>query len=225
VSEQPNHWEEYEATLTNRRNSSSHDAPVRIITSRADICPSKPRGSALGNSIGVVFKNKYLTVVQDRVESSGGSEFSYLRLLSGEFDPAGIAVLPLTSEKKLVLLYHYRHATGAWHWEIPRGYCESTDLEKTVNQELCEELGTSAVELTDLGFVYSNTGLMSERVQLYAANIAAGPLAPTDALEGSMIREIRQFSVKELERMILDGEITDSFTLAAILRAKLQGVI
>lgn len=218
-------WEEYLATLVGRETLDSDVAPITITTKRSEIEGDATTGATSEDFVGIVFKNKFLTVVQDRVENTHGSDFLYLRLLSGEFDPTGVAILPITSERKVVLLQHYRHATGAWHWEIPRGYCDSQDSERAVSRELKEELGISPLEIVDLGFVYTNTGLMSERVRLFLAEVGRGSYSPADETEGVMIRDIREFSIDELEGMVSDGTITDSFTLAAILRARLKSAI
>ncbi|MET8406003.1 hypothetical protein [Streptomyces sp900116325] len=121
-----------------------------------------------------------------------------IRLLTHQ---PGMVVLPLL-DGEVVLLDHYRHATRAWHWEIPRS------------------LATTAWELIELGKVHPDTGLLADPVLLYAARIDEVGDIPHD--EG--IRQVRTVSFAQTEAMTRTGEITDVFTIAALMHARLTGL-
>ncbi|WP_328891716.1 NUDIX hydrolase [Streptomyces sp. NBC_00316] len=131
-----------------------------------------------------------------------------------------MAVLPLLGGE-VVLIEHYRHATRAWHWEIPRGGgipgLISTDNSARTLQE---KIGASARELIPLGKVHPDTGLLADAVLLYAARIDE----VGDVPYGKGIRQARTVSFARAEAMARAGEITDVFTLAALMRARLAGL-
>jgi ADP-ribose pyrophosphatase len=75
--------------------------------------------------------------------------------------------------------------------------------------------------LVPLGGIHTNTGLLGEYVVLFIANI--NQLGGFDKKEG--IRSVELFNISELQRMITQGQVTDSFTLAAILMACSRGLL
>lgn len=72
--------------------------------------------------------------------------------------------------------------------------------------------------MTSLGAMHPNTGLSSDRVELFQAEIES--VGESDKHEA--IDEILLADVAELERMIADSEVKDSFTIVAYARAKLR---
>ncbi|QNJ41350.1 NUDIX hydrolase [Streptomyces buecherae] len=128
-------------------------------------------GAAPDTPVGVVYEDSYVTVVRDAVRFPDGAHGLYLRVLPRATDP-GVVVLPLLPTGRVVLVEHYRHATRAWHWEVPRGMGEpgATGADSAA-RELREEIGARATELVPLGDVHPDTGLLGSRVQLFAARV------------------------------------------------------
>jgi ADP-ribose pyrophosphatase len=173
--------------------------------------------------IGVLLDDKYILVIRDLVEFHDGAVGGYIRIVNqaelagGE----GVAILPVLDDK-IILLNQYRHATRAWHMEIPRGfgepYVSSTD---NAYKEIEEEINGKIAELSPLGCLHSNTGLETQRVNLFFARLDSVGLA--NVTEG--IREIRTVPLDEFETMIADALVTDGFTIAAYTRAKLKNLL
>lgn len=171
-------------------------------------------------TVGVVFRDQYLLLVRDAVRYSDGSVGTYIREL--DLDPriAGVAILPVWQEKVL-LIRHFRHATRAWHLEIPRGFGSAEDAEQSARRELAEEIGASGVVLTSLGEMYPDTGIGNSRVALfYAAVVSYGS---PESIEG--INEVLPTSIAEFEQMIGQCHLDDGYLLAAYGRAKARGLI
>ncbi|WEV26700.1 NUDIX hydrolase [Streptomyces sp. 71268] len=128
-------------------------------------------GAAPDAPVGVVYEDSYVTVVRDAVRFPDGTHGLYLRVLPRVADP-GVVVLPILPTGRVVLVEHYRHATRAWHWEVPRGMGEpgATGADSAA-RELREEIGARATELVPLGDVHPDTGLLGSRVELFAARI------------------------------------------------------
>src|SRR5262245_35313789 len=72
---------------------------------------------------GKVFEDQYVTLYRDPVRFPGGQLGTYLRISWSEKLGNGVVILPRLNNS-FVLTRHFRHATRAWHWEIPRGFGE-----------------------------------------------------------------------------------------------------
>ncbi|MYS86269.1 NUDIX hydrolase [Embleya scabrispora] len=168
--------------------------------------------------IGVVYRDPYLMVVRDAVRFRSGQLGTYIRLLPDRVAP-GAAVLPVLDDGRIVLINHFRHADRSRHWEIPRGFGDPDDAsgEVTAAREIQEELGCSAAELLWLGAINPDSGMSGGQDVIHLARIAAGAL-PADLPAGGTeegIDQIRIVTPDEFRTMILKGEITDAYTLAA----------
>jgi ADP-ribose pyrophosphatase len=130
-------------------------------------------------------------------------------------------VLPIL-DNKILLVRHFRHATRKWHYEKPRGYVDSDEPEEqAATRELLEEIGAVAENLTHLGGMYTDTGQLGDYVRLYAATIrTTGDIARSEGID-----EMRLLSIAEISKMIERFELSDSFSLAAILMARQLGII
>ncbi|MEV6671852.1 NUDIX hydrolase [Streptomyces sp. NPDC051162] len=178
-------------------------------------------GCGEDEQVGVVYADRFVTVVRDAVRFPGGSLGLYVRMLSTATGP-GAVILPLVGADGVVLVEHYRHATRAWHWELPRGMgLPGAPGAETAARELAEELGTPPTELIPLGRVHPDSGLLGDHVELYAARVER--VGALDAAEG--IRRAVTLPWPEVAAMIADGTITCAFTIAALTRARLRGVL
>jgi ADP-ribose pyrophosphatase len=178
-----------------------------------EILPTVP---AEGGPYGVLYSDAYITLVRDPVRFAGKHVGGYHRVMPvGE---GGAAILPVY-DGRVILIHHFRHSTRQWHWEIPRGFSDPGEsLEETAWRELEEELKVTATELRPLGRIHVDTGLSAAGSGLFWAALDTPPnLGATD--EEGIERAVMVTPV-ELDAMQEQGEITDSFTMAAILSAR-----
>ncbi|QKW30079.1 NUDIX hydrolase [Streptomyces seoulensis] len=172
---------------------------------------------------GVVSANRHLWYLRDAVRFPDGRLGLYDRILPPPGASPGVVVLPLLGpEGKVVLIEHYRHATRAWHREVVRGFGDpgATD-EENVARELREEIDATPTAVVPLGELDPDTGLLGHRVRLYAARVDGFG----DPERGEGIRRAVTVSAAEAEAMVADGRITDGFTVAALYRARLTGLL
>jgi len=170
--------------------------------------------------VGVAFRDQYVTLLRDAVRFADGSLGTYIRMVEPEGSFPGVVVLPVW-HGKVLLIRHFRHATRAWHLEIPRGFGSSADAAQSARTELTEEIGASAVTLTQLGEVYPDAGADSGKVGIFYADVES--YGQPDAHEG--ITEIVPTPIPDFERMIRDGELTDGYLLSAYGLAKAKSVL
>lgn len=190
--------------------------PVEIEAARHSVGSDEP--------VGVLYADRFITLVRDAVRFPGGGLGLYVRILTPG-DAAGVVVLPLIDAgpdgPDVVLVEHYRHATRAWHLEAPRGMGEpGTVAAENAIRELREELGVRLDSLIPLGRIHADTGMLGGHAELYAARIST--IGTLDTAEG--IRRAVVMSPRRAEELIGRGEITDGFTIAVIARARLAGV-
>ncbi|MFF7729244.1 NUDIX hydrolase [Streptomyces sp. NPDC008001] len=171
--------------------------------------------------VGVVYADRFVTLVRDAVRFPGGALGLYVRMLSTAGSP-GAVVLPLTTTGDIVLVEHYRHATRSWHWEVPRGMgAPGATGEESAVRELAEEIGAQPLELISLGRLHPDTGLLGDHVELFAARI--GGFGSPETSEG--IRRIVTRPWPDVAEMIATGAITCAFTIAVLTRALLNGLL
>lgn len=174
--------------------------------------------------IGILMSDRYVTFVRDLVKFPDRDIHGYDRLINTAslYGGQGVAVLPYF-EGRVLLLYLFRHPTRQWHFEIPRGWGETnTPATENARKEVLEEVeGEIKDEPVDLGEIYVNTGFEANATRLFFAQLQE--VGKPNENEG--IKSIKWVSVRELEDMIREGEITDGFTISAFTRARLKGLI
>ena len=121
-------------------------------------------------------------------------------------------IIPVTKEGKLVLVRQFRVGSCDTAYEFPGGALEQGENPKEgAERELAEETGYTG-ELTLLTKMMPNPAFMDNFCYAYLAEGCAKTselsLDPFEDLEPE------EFTVAETERMILDGRIVHSITLA-----------
>ena len=200
------------------------DAPIKIITDKAIIEEWQNTHANGNDDIGVLLQDKYITIIRDLVEFPDGCISGYNRIINTAAlynGGSGAVILPIMN-KKILLIKIFRHPTRQWSIEIPRGFGEAgLSPEEIAQKEISEEVGGKIKKVVSLGVIHNNTGLDSSNVSLYLAYLDEVGI-PRKA-EG--ITEIIWVTVNEIEKMISNGQITDSFTISAYTRAKLMGLL
>jgi len=171
--------------------------------------------------VGVIYEDQYLLILRDAVRFVDGHLGTYIRTVRYSDGATGVVILPVYNGQVL-LIRHFRHATRAWHLEIPRGFgTKGLSNEASARLELEEETGATASRFINLGQMHVDTGMSSEYVELfYAEAISVGKPEVREA-----ISELLLVKPSEFERLICEGDITDSFTIATYTRAKLRGFL
>jgi len=171
------------------------------------------------SEVGVGYQDPYLIVLRDAVIFPDESAGIHHRVVRWHPNPAGVAILA-TLEERILLLRHFRHPTRQWHWEVPRGSIEpGRTTKEAVVAELREEAQAETSEVIELGMLHGASGLTAACVVLFAARLESIGAPALD--EG--ITETRLVTSREFESMVRDSEITDSFSVACYLHARLRG--
>lgn len=166
-----------------------------------------------------VYANPWMAVREDAIRRSDGSTGIY-----GVVDSPDIALIIPADGDRLHLVEQYRYPVSGRRWEFPSG---SEDLRLDVDavalaaRELREEAGLEANRLTQLGTLDITPSTLNQRCRVFLA---------TDLTHGAPPRELEEqdmrsawFTRADVERMINDGTITDSKTIAAYALLLMRG--
>jgi len=132
--------------------------------------------------------------------------------------PGAVAIVATPSPESALLVHQYRHATGAFLWEIPAGKLEEGEAPlDCAHRELEEETGYRASEWTALPSVYTTPGFSNERISLFLASGLTRVRRPTDR----DIATCASFPARDLQRMLQQRALVDAKTVLGLLWAGL----
>lgn len=166
-----------------------------------------------------VFSGKVFDVEVKKVELYGG--------MTGRREivrhNGGATICALDNENCVYMVRQFRSPFEKILLELPAGKLEKgEDPKDCAIRELKEETGMTAEKVTDLGFMYATPGYCSEKIYMYlATGLSNGEGNPDD---GEFLQVIR-LPLKEAIDKIMQGEISDAKTIAALMKtARMVGV-
>ena len=134
--------------------------------------------------------------------------------------PGGVCVLPIDKNGDILLVRQFRYPYMKETLEVPAGKRDKDgDSDPLVcgKRELKEETGAKAENYIPLGTLYPSPGYTDEIIYMYAATgLTFGEAEPD---EDEFINLVR-IPLKEAVSMVMRGEIPDSKTQTAILKAQ-----
>ena len=165
-----------------------------------------PLGSAIRYTRGK------LSLREDTWRLPDGTERIYPVLVSGP----GVSVLPFVEPDRVLLVRQYRHLQRGDSWELPGGGALPGETPQAAAQrELREEGGYRAAHLAYLTRFYPSNAYLDETAYCYVATGLTPDPLPSDDDE---FFERTILPWRDVLRMTLDGEITESFSKVAILQ-------
>ena len=135
------------------------------------------------------------------------------------FKNIAIGVLPLDKDRNTWLVGQWRYPLGEYSWEIPEGGGpHGVDPLESARRELKEETGLIAGKYTELGRLHTSNSVCDEYGLLYLAqDLEHGESEP----EESEDLQIKKVPFEEAYQMVMDGRITDSLSMVAILKTRI----
>jgi len=160
-----------------------------------------------------VYSNSWMTVREDRIRRSDGTDGIY-----GVIDKPTYALVIPRDGDRLHLVEQFRYPVGRRRWEFPAGTAPeraAQDPAELAVRELQEETGLVAGRMELIGHLDVAPGMSSQLGTVWlATELTEGP-AQREHSEQDM--RTAWFPAAEFEAMARRGEITDSQSLAAYL--------
>lgn len=197
---------------------------IKILTTEEEI---RKVEELTGETTGVIYQDKYITLVKDAVRFPNGTLGTYIRFVESDASRHGCVILPIIKDKKeIVLLNHYRHATQSYEIEAPRGFGTSgLTPQKNAVKELAEEMNVEIMDLELLGKVHPDSGLFEKEVYIFTAYVQLNENTAYSKDEKEVIDGYSVYSLSEIAEMTATCRLKDGFTLAAISMAMLKGIL
>lgn len=128
----------------------------------------------------------------------------------------GVCVAALTDKNEILMVRQFRCPYGEVLLELPAGKLEKgEDPFESGKRELCEETGALADVYGDLGKFYPTPGYCGEVISMYyATNLTFGE----QNLDEDEFLKVEKIPLKKAVDMIMNGEIRDGKTQAAVLK-------
>ncbi len=163
------------------------------------------------------YDNPWITVTEHQILNPKGGEGIYGTV---HFKNIAIGIIVLDEDHNTWLVGQYRFPLNTYSWEIPEGGgLLAVDPLESAKRELKEETGLIARKWTIIQKMHLSNSVSDELAIIYLA---------TDLIEGESNPEetedlrILKLPFEEAYTLLLSGKITDSISVAAILRIKLM---
>lgn len=159
------------------------------------------------------YKGRVLSFHNDEVECSNGAKSNreYVK------HPGGVTILAIKDDKVL-LVKQFRYPYQEEILELPAGKLEKNEAPlNAAYRELEEETGYKTNNLVSLGYIYPTVGYSNEVLHLFYATELIKSETHFDFDEEM---DLYEYTVEEVNQMILSGQIVDAKTICAFYKYK-----
>lgn len=173
--------------------------------------------------LGVLAEDEWIIVLRDLIQKDDHQYGRYIRVVNKtsvvERTGNDIVIMPI-QDNKILILDHYRHELRCWNYELPRGFAEPAQTPfQNARRELYEETKLEADFIQPIGGILKDGSF--NRTVYFHANVHGNVVIE----RSEAIRGFRWVSVEELEALITEGIIYDSYTLNAYTYARISGIL
>lgn len=160
----------------------------------------------------IIYQGRILDLHVDEIELPDGKR-SIREVVEHH---GGVCVAALTEYNSLLFVRQYRYPYHKELLELPAGKLEKGEdpLEAGI-RELEEECGVKAETVIPMGQVYPTVAYCSEIIHLF---LAKGLTRTQQHLDDGEFLSVEKISLDEAVELVMSGEITDSKTVALVLK-------
>lgn len=168
----------------------------------------------------LIYENPWIRLDEYDVINPRGGKGIYGKV---SFKGRAMGVIPIDEAGNTWIVGQYRYTLNEYSWEIPMGAVgDGESNEAGALRELREETGLIAKSLEPLLKIHTSNSVTDEVGYVYVAkDLTQGETEfdPTEDLQ------VKKLPFTELLDMCMRGEITDSLSLAGILKyARVNGI-
>ncbi len=164
-------------------------------------------------STRMIYENPWIKVEEDQVTRPNGSEGIYGRV---HFKNKAIGIIPIDDKQNTWLVGQFRYTLNEYSWEIPMGGVPlNADTLEGAKRELKEETGLSAELWTQILKIHTSNSVTDEYGFVFIAEELSQGEMEWDETEELLIKKL---PLSEAIEMVMRGEITDSLSIAGLLK-------
>jgi 8-oxo-dGTP pyrophosphatase MutT (NUDIX family) len=165
----------------------------------------------------VIYDNQWIGLTEYDVINPSGGKGIYGKV---RYKSLAIGILPLDEEGNTWLVGQYRFPLEAYSWEIPEGGGDpAVPPVESAQRELQEETGLVAGQWDHLMDMHLSNSVTDERAIIFLARGLEQREAEPEETEQLVVRKL---PFEEACEMVMQGKITDSMSVAGILKVKLM---
>ncbi|MFT7161773.1 MAG: 8-oxo-dGTP pyrophosphatase MutT (NUDIX family) [Bacteroidia bacterium] len=163
------------------------------------------------------YDNAWINVSEHQVINPSGKPGIYGKV---HFKNKAIGIIPIDADGNTWLVGQYRYTLDEYSWEIPMGGGpEDEDILDSAKRELKEETGLMAREWRNILRIHTSNSVTDEEGFIF---LAKGLEQGETEFEETEKLEIKKLPLSQAVQMIMDGEITDSLSIAGLLKVHLM---
>lgn len=164
-----------------------------------------------------IYENPWIKLTEFDVINPSGGKGIYGKV---HFKSIAVGALALDEELNTYLVGQYRFPLDRYSWEIPEGGgAFGVDPVESAKRELLEETGLVATDWTQIIEMHLSNSVSDEYAVIY---LARGLQQETASPEETEQLQVKKLPFEEVYQMVERGQITDSMSVAAILKVKLM---
>lgn len=164
-------------------------------------------------SIKTAYENNWIEVEHHEVINPSGGDGIYGKV---HFKNLAIGIIPLDENNNTWLIGQYRYPLNNYSWEIPEGGGKiGVPPIDSAKRELLEECGLEATEWNEILQMHLSNSVSDELAIIF---IAKGLTQKEAEPEDTEQLQIKKLPFIEVYKMVMNGEITDSMSVAAVLK-------
>lgn len=167
-----------------------------------------------------IYENPWISLTEYQVINPGGGEGIYGKV---HFKNLAIGIIVLDEDYCTWLVGQYRYPPDQFSWEIPEGggLLQKDPLE-SAQRELLEETGITAGSWIEIQRMHLSNSVSDELAIIYLARDLSFGESNPDETEQLTLKKI---PFNEAYKMVMSGEITDSMSVAAILKVQVLNIV
>ena len=167
------------------------------------------------------YDNAWINVTEYQVINPGGGNSIYGKV---HFKNKALGIIPLDSDNYTWLVGQYRYTLDEYSWEIPEGGGPlNENFLASAQRELKEETGITAKKWEMIMRFHTSNSATDEEGLIYLATELSFGASSLEESESDL--KVMKLPLSEAVDMVMDQRITDSMSVAGLLKvARLRGI-